>query len=62
MVKWEEPKYGGFKLNIDVVAKGNHGSVGVRGTIKDDIGSIICAFTSSLGVKINNFAEISDVF
>lgn len=56
--KWLAPRRGRVKLNFDGAAKGNLGPGGARCIIRNDKGECIWALSRTLGVTINNEAEI----
>ncbi|XP_070042479.1 uncharacterized protein [Nicotiana tomentosiformis] len=56
-VSWDKPTDEVFKLNVDGCFKGNPGSAGCGGILRDHLGQLIIAFSSYLGVTTNNYAE-----
>ncbi|XP_060212308.1 uncharacterized protein LOC132639948 [Lycium barbarum] len=56
-VYWLKPDFGWVKLNVDGCSKGNPGSSGGGGIIRDHNGSVICAFAEYYGDCSNNLAE-----
>lgn len=56
-VKWIPPKTGFVKFNLDGCSKGNPGSCGGCGIIRDEKGIIIAAYVIPLSSKAYNMAE-----
>ncbi|KAL9236717.1 hypothetical protein vseg_011353 [Gypsophila vaccaria] len=57
-VRWAPPPYGWFVLNIDGASRGNPGSSGAGGIIRDDAGCFRRAFALKLGISTSMKAEI----
>lgn len=55
--KWHLPPEGWHKANFDRASKGNPGSSGSGGVIRNENGDSIAAFTLSLGFQTNHFVE-----
>jgi len=54
---WIPPK-GFLKYNIDGALKGNQGTAGYGGALRDENGSILFIFHCHLGRATNNMAEL----
>ncbi|KAF5475514.1 hypothetical protein F2P56_007314, partial [Juglans regia] len=57
-VKWNPPKEGWVKLNIDGCSLGNPGDARAGGIIRSSNGEFISGFSVTLGHHSNNFAEV----
>jgi len=55
---WHPPPKGYLKYNIDGASKGNLGTAGYGGVLRDEEGCIIFIFHSYLGKATNNMAEL----
>ena len=47
-----------MKFNIDGASKGNPGTAGYGGVLRDEQGNVLCIFHSHLGKETNNMAEL----
>ncbi|KAM3248033.1 hypothetical protein P3L10_009801 [Capsicum annuum] len=61
MVTWEKPMLGFLNLDINSCSKGNPGSFGGRGLLRDHIGSYIFAFADLYDQISNNVVEIKAI-
>lgn len=57
MVIWMKPDFGWVKLNFDGCCKGNPGSSGGGGIIRDHNGNFLIAYADFYGYSNNNMAE-----
>lgn len=57
MVLWQRPNSDWHKLNTNGCSKGNPGSAGGGGIIRNSDGSFILAYMENYGVCSNNIAE-----
>ena len=57
LVKWKRPNYNELKLNVDGCSKGNPGSAGGGGVLRDHAGQMIMAFSAYFGFCSKNSAE-----
>lgn len=55
---WQPPPKGFLKFNIDEASKGNTGTAGHGGVLRDEKGKILFIFHGHLGKATNNMAEI----
>lgn len=55
---WHPPTKGFLKYNIDGASKGNLGTAGHGGVLRDENGSIIFIFYCNLGRDTNNMVEL----
>lgn len=55
---WHPPLKGFLKFNIDGASKGNPGTTGYGGVLRDENGSVIFIFHCHLGKATNNMAEL----
>lgn len=55
---WHPPPTSFLKFNIDGASKGNTGTVGFGGVLKDEEGNIIFIFHFHLGRATNNMEEL----
>ena len=55
---WHPPLEGYLKYNIDRASKGNQGTAGYGGVLRDKRGIIISIFHCHLGKATNNMVEI----
>ena len=55
---WHPPPKGHLKYNIDGASKGNLGTAGYGGVLKNAEGSIIFIFHCHLGTTTNNMVEL----
>ncbi|XP_019266683.1 PREDICTED: uncharacterized protein LOC109244105 [Nicotiana attenuata] len=60
-VWWKKPDRGWVKLNVDGCSKGNPGSAGGGGIIRDQLGDMVKAFAEFYGHCSNNMAEAKAV-
>lgn len=58
MVVWRKPKQGWVKLNADGSCRGDPGSCGDGGVIRDIYGNVKWAYSSQCGYGNNNKAEL----
>lgn len=58
IVSWCKPWEGWVKLNVDGACRGNPGSCGGGGVIRDDKGRFLAAFSTKFGFGTNNEAEL----
>ncbi|KAI9191517.1 hypothetical protein LWI28_009422 [Acer negundo] len=58
LVAWQRPPAGWFKLNCDGSCRGNPGSSGGGGVIRDDVGTVRGAYSAHFGHGTNNGAEL----
>ncbi|XP_042952180.1 uncharacterized protein LOC122289263 [Carya illinoinensis] len=58
VVKWLKPKLGWVKLNVDGSCRGNPGTCGGGGVIRDHQGIVKAAFSEFFGFGTNNAAEM----
>ncbi|XP_057976044.1 uncharacterized protein LOC131163466 [Malania oleifera] len=58
VVRWGNPRVGSVKLNVDGSCRGNPGTCGVGGVIRDCSGTFLDAYSSFFGFGSNNKAEL----
>ncbi|KAG2713072.1 hypothetical protein I3843_04G149000 [Carya illinoinensis] len=58
LVAWSMPSDGWVKLNVDGSCRGNLGSCGGGGVIRDEGGRFLATFSSKYGIGTNNEAEL----
>ncbi|KAG2685816.1 hypothetical protein I3760_10G143300 [Carya illinoinensis] len=58
VVKWLKPKSGWVKLNVDGSCRGNLGTCGGGGVIRDHQGKVKAAFSKIFGFGTNNVADL----
>ncbi|GLJ37542.1 hypothetical protein SUGI_0762890 [Cryptomeria japonica] len=56
---WQGLLLGWMKLNFDGASRGNPGRSGVGAIIRNEVGEVVRAISSPVGVATNNVAEIS---
>ncbi|XVF55660.1 hypothetical protein PTKIN_Ptkin06aG0054600 [Pterospermum kingtungense] len=56
--EWIPPVEGCLKFNTDGAARGQPGSAGIEGLLRDSSGKILAAFSKSIGVADSNLAEL----
>ncbi|KAK2654509.1 hypothetical protein Ddye_014365 [Dipteronia dyeriana] len=52
------PVEGNLKFNADGFVKGNPGSAGIGGVLRDAYGKVLCLFSLSVGIADSNAAEL----
>lgn len=57
--KWQCPPEGSLKLNFDGASRGNPGTAGIGGALRNQAGEIIHIFCRALGESTNNEAEFA---
>jgi len=55
---WHPPPKGFLKFNIDGDSKGNLGTAGYGGVLRDEQGNVLCISHSHLGKATNNMVEL----
>eukprot|EP00253_Pinus_taeda_P021775 PITA_21775 len=58
---WHPPPKGYLKYNIDGASKGNSGTVGYGGVLRDENGSVLFIFHCHLGHATNKLEELMDM-
>lgn len=59
---WTPPPINVFQLNFDGASKGNLGSTGYGGLIRNHLGKVLITFFSSTGWNTNNVAELEGLW
>lgn len=57
-VSWNKPASGCVKLNVDGSCRGNPGTCGGGGVIRDSVGTVLGGFSACFGQGTNNEAEL----
>ncbi|PHU20008.1 hypothetical protein BC332_11159 [Capsicum chinense] len=60
-IVWQKPTSGWLKLNTDGSSKGNSGSAGGGGIIKNSEGCFVLDFAENYGICSNNVAEVKAI-
>ncbi|KAK3231067.1 hypothetical protein Dsin_002948 [Dipteronia sinensis] len=55
---WSPSACGVLKFNVDGSARGSPAHAGIRGVLRDSIGSVLCIFSLSIGTQDSNTTEL----
>ncbi|XP_035551051.1 uncharacterized protein LOC118349649 [Juglans regia] len=58
MISWTQPRASWFKLNVDGACRGNLGSCGGGGVVRNDRGKLVAAFLAKFTHGTNNEVEL----
>lgn len=58
LISWSRSREGRVKLNVDGSCRGNLGSCGRGGVMRNDRGKFLTAFSTNFGIGTNNAAEL----
>lgn len=57
-IRWEYPREGWVKLNVDGAPKGNPGEVGAGGILRDSSGAVYGMFAANCGRATSTKSEL----